>query len=592
MARLPSPLRTAVLYGLLAATGAHIAQAVSPTARLVYQRAPHVDPSVSDPNPATITAVSKCHEHGTVQYCQAGASEFRISGDVTASSYTDCHNHGADMYCMAPTGEVQVIAAAQTDGPTPTTQDAATSITAVSKCHTHSSLLYCMGGTAEYEVHTTVTATQDIPPAFTGCHSHGTETFCIGPNGDEVEIHVAGEEEGEHDEGHAEGGDCHFHAGVEHCTGVENTCERVDRDYNINLRVGLLFVMLATSSIGVFTPILVASYISPTHPVFTVLRQFGTGVIISTAFVHLYTHANLMFTNECLGELEYEATAAAILMAGIFLSFLVEYCGSRLVQWHEAKAKPSTVEAVGHGHAAPEARTDMVNIAVLEAGVIFHSLLIGLTLVVAGDAFFLTLFAVIVFHQMFEGLALGTRIAALGRPCPTDTPITGHGHGGHNHAHAHEHYHAHDESTPAATTTTTGTPEPKTAHATTDASNSSTHTTTPTPSATTPQAAASVSLRRKLLLALAFALVTPLGMGIGIGVLQNFNGNDPATIIAIGTLDAFSAGILVWVGVVEMWAHDWMLGGEMTRAGPVRTVLGLGALVVGMGVMSLLGKWA
>ncbi|KAH6853230.1 hypothetical protein B0I37DRAFT_2273 [Chaetomium sp. MPI-CAGE-AT-0009] len=565
MPRLSSPLRASILYGLLAATGAPIAQAVSPTAQPVYKRAPHVDPSVSDPNPATITAVSKCHMHGTVQYCQAGTSEFRISGDVTASSYTDCHDHGADLYCMAPTGEVQVIAA-QTEGPTPT-QASVTSITAVSDCHTHSSLLYCMAGTVEYEVHTTITATQDIPPAFTGCHSHGTETFCIGPNGDEVEVHTAGQEEGGEQESHPEEQNCHFHAGVEHCTGgVENTCERVDRDYNINLRVGLLFAMLATSAIGVFSPILVASFVSPSHPVFTILRQFGTGVIISTAFVHLYTHATLMFTNECLGELAYEATSSAILMAGIFLSFLVEYSGSRLVQWHAEKSKPSVVESAGHGHAAPAARTDMVNIAVLEAGVIFHSLLIGLTLVVAGDSFFLTLFAVIVFHQMFEGLALGTRIAALGRPSPTTAAAAGHCH--------------------AAAVTETS--EPKTAHAATDASSSSTH----TGAEADHPAVAPVSMRKKLLLALAFALVTPLGMGIGIGVLQNFNGNDPSTIIAIGTLDAFSAGILVWVGVVEMWAHDWMLGGEMTRAGPLRTVLGMVALVVGMAVMSLLGKWA
>lgn len=75
-----------------------------------------------------------------------------------------------------------------------------------------------------------------------------------------------------------------------HCTGgsgKEQSCARVERDYNIRLRVGLLFVMLATSSIGVFAPILVASYVSPSHPVFTVLRQFGTGVIISTAFIHV-----------------------------------------------------------------------------------------------------------------------------------------------------------------------------------------------------------------------------------------------------------------------------------------------------------------
>ncbi|KAK4151064.1 ZIP zinc transporter-domain-containing protein [Chaetomidium leptoderma] len=521
MAQFPSTLRASALYGLLAVSSAG---AVSPTPSPLHQRAPHVDTSVSDPNPATITAISECHLHETELFCMAGASE--------------------------------------------------------------------------YLVHTSVTATQDIPPAFTGCHSHGTETFCIAPNGDDVEVHPAGEEEEGDDHASSASQNCHFHAGVEHCTGPEGEsspakCDRVERDYNIRLRVGLLFAMLLTSAIGVFTPILVASYISPKHAVFTILRQFGTGVIISTAFVHLYTHATLMFQNECLGELSYESTASAILMAGLFLSFLVEYAGSRLIQWHESKAKPSSDESVGHAHAAPPARTDMVNITVLEIGVIFHSLLIGLTLVVAGDSFFLTLFAVIVFHQMFEGLALGTRIAALGRPCPTSAPASGHGHGhgatetpGHNHAHGHEHYHNHDEPTAATAATTDGTTEPKAVP--TDSSNS-THTTT---SAEAGPVVADVSMRKKLLLALAFALVTPVGMGIGIGVLHNFNGNDPATIIAIGTLDALSAGILVWVGVVEMWAHDWMLGGEMTRASPLRTGLGMVALVVGMALMSLLGKWA
>lgn len=75
--------------------------------------------------------------------------------------------------------------------------------------------------------------------------------------------------------------------GRRHCPGQAQSCARVERDYNIKLRVGLLFAMLATSAIGVFTPILVASYISPKHPIFTILRQFGTGVIISTAFVHV-----------------------------------------------------------------------------------------------------------------------------------------------------------------------------------------------------------------------------------------------------------------------------------------------------------------
>ncbi|KAK3309428.1 putative metal ion transmembrane transporter protein [Chaetomium strumarium] len=479
-------------------------------------------------------------------------------------------------------------ASAQTVTPAPTQTGAAasspSSVTAVSKCHTHGSALYCMAGTAEYHVDTIITATQDIPPAITGCHSHGADTYCILPNGDEVEIHAEGTEPSDgstHDgEDTPSTGEqhCHFHAGVEHCVGAgaseddEPRCERVQRDYNIPLRIGLLFVILVTSAIGVFGPILVASWVSPKHIAFSILRQFGTGVVISTAFVHLLTHAQLMFENRCLGELAYEATATSILMAGLFLSFLVEYAGNRLIQWHEAKARSVNVEAAAQV-AAPKA--DMVNITVLEAGIIFHSLLIGLTLVVAGDAFFLTLFAVIVFHQMFEGIALGTRIAALGRPSLL-TSASAHG-GHHHHGHAHAYHPPQDPNPPPVSESQAKVPS------TDDA-----------PSYSSNDAVAPIPglMRKKMLLAGAFALVTPVGMAIGIGVLHQFNGNDPSTVIAIGTLDAFSAGILVWVGVVEMWAHDWMLGGEMTRASPVRTVLGLVALVAGMALMSLLGKWA
>jgi zinc transporter 1/2/3 len=353
--------------------------------------------------------------------------------------------------------------------------------------------------------------------------------------------------------------------------------------------------MLVTSSIGVFAPILIAKFVSPRNILFTILRQFGTGVIISTAFIHLFTHANLMFQSECLGELAYESTAAAILMGGIFISFLVEYAGLRLIQWHAAKAASAGVESNGLSPSVAAAKSEMINITVLEAGVIFHSLLIGLTLVVSGDSFFLTLFAVIVFHQMFEGMALGTRIAALGQQVPlghNHNQIHAHGHGhGHSHAHSHEPK-AHTPATVAeellavsASVPQDGPERGSTGEKSGEESERPLANSTDTPSRTVP-------LSKKLALAAGFAIVTPLGMAIGIGVLQHFNGNDPSTIVAIGTLDALSAGILVWVGVVEMWAHDWMLGGEMTTASPARTALGMAALVAGMALMSLLGKWA
>ncbi|RMY50532.1 hypothetical protein D0865_06852 [Hortaea werneckii] len=52
---------------------------------------------------------------------------------------------------------------------------------------------------------------------------------------------------------------------------------------------------------------------------------------------------------------------------------------------------------------------------ILEFGVIFHSVIIGLTLGTAGDEF-ATLYPVIVFHQTFEGLGIGARLSAIGFP--------------------------------------------------------------------------------------------------------------------------------------------------------------------------------
>ncbi|KAK7431543.1 high-affinity Zn(2+) transporter zrt1 [Neonectria magnoliae] len=417
--------------------------------------------------------------------------------------------------------------------------------------------------------------------------------FCVDSDGEDVPVQAEGaeteedhdheseseeehdhESETEHDheseseaESSSENQHCHFHAGVEHCTGSESesaesesTCEAPSRDFNIGLRVGLLFVILATSSIGVFGPILLFRMM-PTklNLIFIVLKQFGTGIIVSTAFVHLFTHAFLMFSNECMGELTYEATTAAIVMAGIFLSFLVEFIGQRIVL---AKVKSSA--ALSQTQKANSfLSTEVVSILVMEAGIIFHSLLIGLTLVVSGDEYFITLFVVILFHQMFEGIALGSRIATIGTTAD--------------------------------------------AHVVPEAQSSRETVTQNSDKAVTPSDSASsddvivvpvgLSTKKKLGLATLFAFITPIGMAIGIGVLQQFNGSNRSTLIAIGTLDALSAGILIWVGLVEMWAADWMVGphgkqAELADADILTTTLAGFGLIAGLAIMSLLGKWA
>ncbi|TEA22106.1 putative zinc transporter 8 [Colletotrichum sidae] len=505
------------------------------------------------------TAVTDCAVTSSTQICKAGTTEFRILSTPSSalpSSYTGCHLHATETYCFynGQRGEVLIEAANAPAATAVTTTAAAVTgaPTAVSDCHLHGVTVFCMWGTSEYQVMTTPTntAADAIPTALTDCHAHGTDTYCISPSGDDVQIVAEGAEASDTDTTGEEpqGENCHFHAGVEHCVGAgesesggTRSCEKVTRDYNIPLRVGLLFVILVTSAFGVYFPIFMINWMpTKTHVVFLVLKQFGTGIIISTAFVHLYTHAQLMFANECLGELGYEGTTSGIVMAGIFLSFLVEYIGKRFVM-SKVAANPGTVSRL-----SPET----VTVLVLECGIIFHSILIGITLVVAGDTFFLTLFVVILFHQMFEGIALGTRIAQLGQRSPTE----------------------------------------KTNHPT---ASEIEQTTSPTPDSLNSLKAPSFSLVKKLILASPFALVTPIGMAIGIGVLQQFNGNDRNTIIAIGTLDAVSAGILVWVGVVEMWAEDWMHGdAELLRTSPLVTFFAGFGLIAGMIIMSVLGKWA
>jgi solute carrier family 39 (zinc transporter), member 1/2/3 len=56
-----------------------------------------------------------------------------------------------------------------------------------------------------------------------------------------------------------------------------------------------------------------------------------------------------------------------------------------------------------------------VNITLLEGGILFHSVFVGMTVSITIDGFVVLLIAIL-FHQMFEGLGLGSRIAAVPYP--------------------------------------------------------------------------------------------------------------------------------------------------------------------------------
>jgi zinc transporter 1/2/3 len=97
-----------------------------------------------------------------------------------------------------------------------------------------------------------------------------------------------------------------------------------------------------------------------------------------------------MFNNPCLGTLQYESTTGAVAMAGIFLTFLLEYLGNRTVGLKRAKhpvsptstppgnkdegepvvaRSPALVDLGRHHHHVD----DVLSVLVMEAGIIFHS---------------------------------------------------------------------------------------------------------------------------------------------------------------------------------------------------------------------------
>lgn len=99
--------------------------------------------------------------------------------------------------------------------------------------------------------------------------------------------------------------------------------------YNTPLHVGALFIILFVSTMACSFAMLAARFPGLRLPegFFFVIRHFGTGVLIATAFVHLLPTAFISLGDPCLSSFwtdDYPAMPGAISLAGIFLVILVE----------------------------------------------------------------------------------------------------------------------------------------------------------------------------------------------------------------------------------------------------------------------------
>ncbi|KAJ1262061.1 hypothetical protein BS78_09G078400 [Paspalum vaginatum] len=93
-----------------------------------------------------------------------------------------------------------------------------------------------------------------------------------------------------------------------------------------------------------------------------------------------------------------------------------------------------------------------------------------------------------------------------------------------------------------------------------------------------------------VLMASFFAITTPAGIAAGVGLASFYNPNSPRALVVEGILDSVSAGILIYMSLVDLIAADF-LGGKMT--GPLRQqVMAYISLFLGALSMSSLAIWA
>lgn len=355
-------------------------------------------------------------------------------------------------------------------------------------------------------------------------------------------------------------------------------------DYNgmLGARISALFVILIVSSIATFFPVIAKRSPRLHVPLYVYLfaRYFGAGVIVATAFIHLLDPAyGEIGPASCVGMTGAWADYAwcpAIVLAAVTVIFLMDFGAERYVEVKYGIDSEADIQAAVTGHAdvarrpseAQEAaalnvantrrehnntephehhlawkkhqetyekkfkedwdeedqdsearkmsfRQQIAAFLILEFGVIFHSVIIGLNLGVVGDEFS-TLYPVLVFHQSFEGLGIGARMSAI--------PFR--------------------------------------------------------PGSWLPW-----------LLCAAYGLTTPIAIAIGLGVRTTYNPNSYTANVVSGVLDAMSAGILIYTGLVELLARDFLFNPMRTKDNK-RLLFMVVNVLLGAGIMALLGKWA
>ncbi|EAN84256.1 putative ZIP Zn transporter [Trypanosoma cruzi] len=222
----------------------------------------------------------------------------------------------------------------------------------------------------------------------------------------------------------------------------ELACTETKGEYSVALHIVAIFVLLVASLLGTMLP-LAGKYFSflQLQPFLVVIGKcISSGVVMAVAMVHMMNHGVLGLMKDCVPESLQQSFDAFSLLFAMIAAMLMHALDVLMDLVLESWAKNNASEATSqieqaqlpemettttrqempgagcHNHgeiytARLDSAKRVIAAVFMEFGLALHSVFLGLSVGVANDSQTRSLLVALTFHQLFEGLALGSRLS-------------------------------------------------------------------------------------------------------------------------------------------------------------------------------------
>ncbi|CAN7109262.1 unnamed protein product [Brassica rapa subsp. narinosa] len=318
--------------------------------------------------------------------------------------------------------------------------------------------------------------------------------------------------------------------------GSDNPC--IDKAKALPIKIIAIVAIFTTSLIGVMAPLFsrYISFLRPDGNGFMIVKCFSSGIILGTGFMHVLPHAFEILSSECLSDdpwHKFPFAGFVAMLSGLVTLAIDSVTTSLYTVKNVVGPVPDeygidhekAIHNHSHGHGLvlgttkddgpsdPQLLRYRIIAMVLELGILFHSVVIGLSLGASNDACTIKgLIIALCFHHLFEGMGLGG--------CILQADFTN---------------------------------------------------------------------VKKFLMAFLFAGTTPCGIFLGLALSSIYRDNSPTALITIGLLNACSAGMLIYMALVDLLATEFM--GSMLQGSIKLQIKCFAAALLGCTVMSVVAKW-